>query len=228
VTTPEGRFTLEDLQQGRWRLKIGKEGFADRTVAVEVGAGDVEVPPISLDRTPGLVLVVHLADGTVPQVVTAMAYGAGPEPVWTGAAQTGLGGRTVLASLPAGSWDLTVSGPGTGPARVPVTVPGDPVPVVLQPACRLRVRVPELAADGSAGATGSGTLSALVRLNDAQGRPPWFFHGREPAFPMAGDTAEVPALPAGAWTVTVTAPDGRTWSGTAVTRPGETAELVLQ
>jgi hypothetical protein len=52
LTDADGRFTFDDLGEGTWRLSIRKEGFAEATVTVEVGSGDLELPAISLKRPP--------------------------------------------------------------------------------------------------------------------------------------------------------------------------------
>ncbi len=222
LTNADGRFLLTDLEEGEWRLRVRKEGYGDRTVPVAVGTGDVELPPIRLERTPGLVLIVHLADGGVPQGVGAVAFGDGPQPVWSGGGQVGPDGRIVLAGVPRGTWSLTVSAADGIAAGVRVTVPGEPAPVRLSPACTVRLTVPGLEA------AEAGVPSAQVRLTDAAGRPPWFLRGRNADFPMTGAALEIPNLSPGTWTVSVTAVDGRTWSGTVDARPGVTAALVLQ
>jgi hypothetical protein len=45
---------------------------------------------------------------------------------------------------------------------------------------------------------------------------------------MAGGQIELTSLPPGSWNVMVTAADGRTWQGNAVTSAGATVPLLLE
>jgi hypothetical protein len=106
-------------------------------------------------------------------------------------------------------------------ATLQATAPGGPVPVQLAPATQLALRVKEL--EGS-------KLIATVRVVGADGRVHrslgWGAGARAEREAAEGRTT-LEDLPAGSWTVTVTAPDGRTWQGAATTAPGVPAELVL-
>jgi hypothetical protein len=93
--------------------------------------------------------------------------------------------------------------------------------VQLAPASVLNLRVKEL----------EGTrLIATVRVTGADGRVHrsvgWGVGVRAEREAAEGRTT-IADLPAGTWTVTVTAPDGRNWQGSATTGPGAATELVL-
>jgi hypothetical protein len=102
-----------------------------------------------------------------------------------------------------------------------VTVPGDAGRVVLPPGGSLVVTVAELAA---------APAEARLQLRGPDGRP---YRGlgwqgdvvTEP--PVRGGRAQASNLAPGVWTATVTAADGRSWSGTVNVGPGEIAELEL-
>ncbi len=105
--------------------------------------------------------------------------------------------------------------------RVPATVPGPPVRVVLPVAGRLRVRVPALVERN--------LVARLVLLNpagqafqdlDAIGvlRQEW---------PLVGGSGTVDGLPPGPWTVKVSAPDGQAWETSVVVTPGVETDVQL-
>jgi len=50
MTGADGRFAFDDLGEGTWRLIIRKEGFAEATVSFTVGPGELELPPVALER----------------------------------------------------------------------------------------------------------------------------------------------------------------------------------
>lgn len=102
-----------------------------------------------------------------------------------------------------------------------VTAPGPPVTVPLGPAATLEITVPAL--------EGSETV-AEAELLDAAGRPfqrsGWGVTSSR--WKLMRGSGRITGLPAGTWTVRVTTPDGRTWTGTATTAPGADARLVLE
>jgi len=159
---------------------------------------------------------IRLASGVVPGSVGVALLGEDGRPVQTFVHLLGAAGRLHLASLAPGTWSVRVSAPGTAPAQLEVTVPGDPVAVVLSPAARLQVRVPELMESDAA---------AALRLFDAAGNPFWnlgptgSFQGE---WQLARGVGTVDGVPSGLWTLRVTAADGGTWqTQVTVADPGE-------
>jgi hypothetical protein len=123
-----------------------------------------------------------------------------------------------ITTAPPGQWRLLVSAPGTATAGVDVTVPGEPVRVALSPGATLVVK--------ASGLTGRGRLT----LTGADGQPFRSVSGGMVVqeWPMYSNQALVDGLPAGAWQLTVTGPDGRTWRGSATTTPGAQSEVTLE
>jgi hypothetical protein len=93
---------------------------------------------------------------------------------------------------------------------------------MLPPATALRVRVPELRETGGL---------ATVTLTDATGRPfrslAWNAQPQR-EWRMQGGEIELRSLPPGAWSVSIAASGGETWSGQQITAPGAAAELTLE
>jgi hypothetical protein len=102
------------------------------------------------------------------------------------------------------------------------TVPGEPLAVALEPAARLAVRVPSLAASD---------LVATLTLFGAGGEPYRGFDelvGLRESWPLVAGRAVVDRLPAGPWALRVTTADGRSWSATTATAPGVEVEINLE
>jgi len=158
---------------------------------------------------------VGLAGGRPPASVTvsASAPSGPPDQIFlTERLPVGEEGRVRLATLPPGSWALLVSAPGAAVTSVPAAVPGPPVSVILPPAAPLRVRVPALLRSG---------LIASLAILGRDGQP---LQAVDPAsglparaWRVAGGSALVDGVPAGVWTLRVSAADGQVWQREATT-----------
>jgi hypothetical protein len=117
-----------------------------------------------------------------------------------------------ISSVAPGSWELVLDADGWAPVSLPVTAPGDAGRVTLAAPGSLRVEVPALA---------DGKVAGTVRFTDAGGRVFRTVWGDDALseFPLQSGSREFQRIPVGAWTVTATAADGRTWSGTATVAP---------
>ena len=113
---------------------------------VDGGAPPDEVE-IRLDPTEGITVEALLASGQPPDHLQAAALDPAGKIVAGGVYPTGENGRTRLANVPAGSWQLLIVCDQSAPVAVAATVPGPALHVVLPPAGRLRVTVPALAND---------------------------------------------------------------------------------
>jgi len=94
-------------------------------------------------------------------------------------------------------------------------VPGDPVQLLLPSAARLLVHAPAL--------TATDTIASL-RVLGPGGQPLQTLGlggNLTQSWQLIAGQATVESVPAGSWTVSATAPDGRTWS-TAVATDGRT------
>jgi len=211
-TDEEGYFVLPNVTEGRYRVTVTKDGYAPWEQVMQVAAGaPLQEQRIPLSPTRGMEVAPSLASGRrPPQVTVALRDGSGRIVLFEVRAVDGAGVAR-FPTAPPGEWDLLVSAPGAALMETRVKVPGEAVPVVLPDAGRLTVRVPQLATSDAV---------ALLTLVDSAGRP---FRNLSPygtvqsQWQVVGGKAVVEGVPAGAWTLKALAPDGRTWTGTAVT-----------
>jgi protocatechuate 3,4-dioxygenase beta subunit len=217
-----GAFILTEVPEGSFRLVARKEGYSPAEIALDIRAGAAtENLRLALNATQGLTLMPTAPAG-VPSTLSVALLDATGRTVLTQSYPVADEGKARISEAPPGRWTLLVAGGASATASLEVTVPGPPVPVALPPATRLRVTVPDLA--------GSSALAKATVLG-ANGQPyRWFRFGfLGPAESTVTDgQAVLDSLPPGVWRVVVTAPDGRTWQGTATTSPGAEAAVVLR
>lgn len=228
---PDGRFEFDAFPEGTCRVEVRAEGHSPRTFEVTISGSEVDLGDVRLPAAAGLWLAPRLTTGAVPHEIYVSLYSEIPaggtgRPVVSRQVpvEDGLGR---LDEAPAGSWRLTVAATRTLPFTMPLRIPeggiAEPIPVELEPASELRLRVPELQRFG-------GEARAVVR--DLDGQP---YRGpqvpgqqTDGRWPLHRGTLLLSPLPTGVWSVEVTADDGRVWSGEIETRPGQPAELVLE
>ena len=207
-TAADGAFLFPRLTLGAYRLIVQADGYVDHEEELLVsGGGGQRVIP--LEQAPGLELRVEIAGGGRPAWVRAALIAASGELLAGQARPIDAAGRARFPRLPEGRQRLLLSGPGVAPMEVEADVPGPPLPVILRPAGRLRIRVPALVeTDEIASAT----------LLDASGRA---LRGGDGAttFQLAAGRGVVDGVPSGSWTVRVEAASGQRWVG-AVSTPG--------
>jgi len=228
TTAPDGTFRIAEISPGGYDLVASADGYRSARRPVELPpGGEVAGVDLELERSAAeLELEVRAARGGTPESVVVVVLPAGgvggqPRPVVAGRQPVGAGGRVRVDGLAPGSWDVLVGALGTATVRVRAALPGPPVAVTLPPPASLTVRVPALADTGALGE---------ARVIDAAGRPwssPDFLGRLRETFDLGRGEARLPDLPPGTWTVVVTVPDGRTWTGQATLAPGETQDLIL-
>ncbi len=211
---PEGRFDFRRVPEGRYQLLVRKDGYAADPRHIDIPEGvemrDVE---LAVRATRGIDLDVRLASGGLPAFVTVVVLDPQGGLLLRETRSVDAHGRLRLPTVPAGSWQLVVSAPGAAASTLRVAVPGEPVVVPLDPAGTLEVRVAALQTVDQV---------ARLRLLGADNRP---FRGLDPAsglidsWPLIGGRVRVEGVPAGLWTLQVTAPDGQVWSGSAASVP---------
>jgi 5-hydroxyisourate hydrolase-like protein (transthyretin family) len=218
-----GSFALHGVPAGVHRLVAEKAGYAPGTAQVEVGPEEgAERVELRLTATAGLTLTVTTAAGApVEAVRVALLDGAG-RTVAAGSYLASEGGRVRISTAPPGAWTALVAAGDLAVVEVPVVVPGPPVAVSLPPGGRVAVTVPALAA------TSARATLTLARPDGRPFRIPYWADQLRSEWPLAGGEATVGGLEPGTWNLTVTAGDGRTWSGTATVTPGGTAEVSLE
>ncbi|HET9226523.1 MAG TPA: carboxypeptidase regulatory-like domain-containing protein, partial [Thermoanaerobaculia bacterium] len=211
-TQPDGSFHILHVPPGTYRLAVSANGYAPIEQQVSVTGGQQAAVDLGLTPTNGLDIQVRLATGQVPSMIHVVARTGEGATVMAGT-YVQKSGTAELSSLPAGTWNLTVSAPGGGVALATVTAPGDPVPLTLPPVGRLHVRVPDL--------TTENRLATVKLLR--QGQEPFWTLGPggtvTQSWTMHGGNAIVEGVPAGVWSVVAEASDGRVWTGSVVT-PG--------
>ncbi|HEX6865135.1 MAG TPA: carboxypeptidase-like regulatory domain-containing protein, partial [Thermoanaerobaculia bacterium] len=219
-TDEEGYFALPAVTEGPYRMTVTKDGYSPSERQVDVHpAANLQEMKIPLDPAAGLDLDVRFASGGRPPHVSAAVLDGSGRQVLFEIRAVDPSGRARFPTVPAGSWEVLVSAPGAALASVSARVPGAPVPVVLRNAGRLTVRIPALAgSDQVATLTLTGEGGAFRALSPyGTVRTQWT---------VEGGKAIVEGVPAGTWSLSVTAPDGKSWSGTATTA-GADQEVVL-
>lgn len=224
----DGRFVLPAVEEGAWRLIFRAEGRGAHVEEIQVSGAEMDLGTLVLEAGAQVVIEPRSVTGEVPgKVILTLFDSESPVPVIWQDRPVDPDGRARFQGLPSGSWRVFVTTEDSLP--VPLTleiVEGGsprPVPVVFEPRTELRVDIPELmGAEGVARAT----------LRDAGGTL-FDFHGLAPSmarggWPVIDGQLMIPVLPAGSWTVEVTAEDGRVWTGTATTRPGDLVVLRLE
>ncbi|MES1243960.1 MAG: carboxypeptidase regulatory-like domain-containing protein [Acidobacteriota bacterium] len=216
-----GAFRLLDVAEGAWKVRVTQEGYAPAEQEIQVEGAPVEGLELALQATEGVTLEVFLPNGQSPaQVRSAVLDGSG-RVVSTGSHAVRENGRVRISSVAPGAWELVLEADGWAPVSLQVTAPGDAGRVVLATPGNLRVEVPALA-DGKVGAT--------VRFTDGAGRVFHAVWGSEAQsdFTLQNGAREFQRIPVGSWNVTVTAADGRKWTGAATVAPGGKAVAKLE
>lgn len=220
-TDSRGMFQLRGVSEGTWRLRALASGYAPDEATVEVADAPVEGVEIALRATEGLTLEVFLPSGRPPQRVRTALLDAAGRVVSTDALAVAEDGRVRMSSIGPGTWELVLEADGAAPLSLSVTAPGNAGRVVLPQAGGLEVRVPALASDPA---------PARLRLTDAAGRPfraPWAGQAQGEVV-LSHGAGTLQRVAVGTWKLTVTAGDGRTWSGTATVVPGRVEQVTLE
>jgi hypothetical protein len=221
TTDSRGAFLLRDVPPGTWKVRALKADFAPAEEEVRVPAeAPVDGVELSLKATEGLTLRVLLPSGQPPAAVRAAVLDSSGRAVSSAVYSPGEDGKVRIPGVVPGAWELLLDADGAAPLSVQVTAPGDAGRVVLPPPAGLELTVPALAAAPE---------SARVRLNDAAGRLFRTLLGGQPfsEIGLNAGSARVERIAPGPWRLTVTAADGRVWTGTAFLTPGGIARVTL-
>ena len=221
ITDSKGEFRLPEVADGDWKLAASREGYSPAEKAVRVEDADPGVE-IALTPTEGLILEVVLPSGQAPERIHAAVLDPAGNAVASGFYPVGENGRVRLPNVPPGSWQLLVDADQAAPVIVAAAVPGPVVRAALPPAGTLRVRAPALSQDDALiklTLTGPGGVPYRAFEWNDRVTTEWDFARGQRLFTR---------IPAGAWKVTATAADGRSWTGTAAVTAGGTAEVVLE
>ncbi len=217
-----GQFRLADVAEGSWKVRAVLAGYAPKEVEVQVSEDSpVEDLEIALEATEGITVDILLPSGGSPDHARIQILDAAGRVVTDSSYNIGENGRVRISSVAPGAWELLVDVSPWAIAAMPVVAPGHAGRVVLSRAGTLEVTVPDT----------SPAEALTLRLTDASGRPfraPWMGGTSEIPMGPGPGTYTFQRLPPGAWTLTATAPDGRTWKGSATITPGGTAQATLK
>lgn len=222
-TDESGAFLLPRVPPGRYRLRGRAEGYVAGEEGIDVPAQEeLSGLRLALTPTPGLEVVARLASGRIPPVVHFRAVSTAGAQEIAGSKVPDAKGRLRLPTPSQGSWRLLIGAPGCGTVEVAAQAPGPPVSVMLQPAARLAVQVPELA---------TADVRAEVAVLDPDGSPvPILGPGGalRQTWPMVGGKTTIEDLPAGTWILDAIAGDGRRWSTTVVAAGAASVPVILE
>ncbi|HEX6861879.1 MAG TPA: carboxypeptidase-like regulatory domain-containing protein, partial [Thermoanaerobaculia bacterium] len=222
TTDSRGVFRLRDVAEGSWKVRAVQAGYAPEEADIQVDSSrPVDGLELALQATEGIVLEVLLPSGQAPDVVHTAVFDAADRVVSRGSYSAGEDGRVRIESVAPGTWDLFLDADGTAAVVVPVTAPGNGGRVILPRGGGLNLKVPGLA---------EARVGAKVKLTDAGGKPyrvPWGGQVMKD-FDLHGGARRFEELPPGQWNLSVSATDGRTWTGSATVVPGGTAEVTLE
>lgn len=208
----DGSFAIHRIPPRRFRLETRAAGHAPAEQEIQLTAGQsLDGVEIRLDPVPGAKLEVRLAGGAVPPLVHLQIRRPAGEVLLAESRPTDPSGLLELPMLPPGTWEYRLRADGTALAAGMLLVPSEPQTVTLQPAGRLFVRVEPLVISETHG---------TLRLSGLDGQP---FRtlalggSLEESWVLVDGKALLDGVPAGTWTVQVTAADGQAWTGTVTT-----------
>ena len=201
-----GGFVLDGVSAGAYRLTATLDGWGTASVDFVVEDQDIDGLELTMERAARLSVYVVRANGSLPTRVGVTVVDDRDQMLLQQTRTLAEEGRLDFHDLPDGTWTLLVAESGSPTARHPITVPGDPVTVVLPTGGGLRLYVPELEQSGAA---------ARVQLRYPDGRP-YRAAGLEGTFGRSFSVvidgrSQVNAIPVGTWTVVVESMDGE-WS----------------
>ena len=217
-----GRFVLDRVSEGAYRLHAGKDGYASAAKSIQVeGPLGLEGVDLLLEPSEGLVLLVRVFTGAAPAQLFAAVLGPDERPSGVERAVPDAEGRIRLRTVPPGTSGLLVAAPGTAAIRIQGRSPGPPLTVDLPPEARLEVNVPDL---------GSSTIQATLTLSGLDGRPvQTLISGRvESEWRLQSGRVTVRGLPAGRWVLAVRTIDGRSRTSMVTTLPGALQSVTVE
>jgi hypothetical protein len=205
IADAHGRFTVDDLIPGRYRVEAAQPGFeALRTDELTLAPGERrDLGALALRD--GFPVAGRVLDETGAPIEGARVTAAGADPAASALTTATDGAGAFSIALPAGSYRLTATAPGHGPARAQVTVEAGtaPAPTELR-LPRAEAVLEGMARDSDGRPLGRARLQAWPRAPSAVGPMDT---------PLGSTTADVgghfriPDLPAGELRIEVQHPD---------------------
>ncbi|MCI0612642.1 carboxypeptidase regulatory-like domain-containing protein [bacterium] len=225
TTDSTGRFVIKNMNSGSWMLTAKKEGYASQNQPITIEENqEISGIELLLQPTAGVTLEIRNSFGVFMESITIAVLNPAGQILSVANYSSQGNGRFRISTIPSGTWELMLSDSNSAQTSVMVNVPQqEPVKINLQPAAKLRVRVPALSADQSI---------AKMTLTGSDGRPyrslrSWTGSIFTEIDVYSGE-AIMEMLPAGTWNISVIAPDGRRWQKAVTTSAGTITEAVLE
>jgi hypothetical protein len=194
----KGSFSFHELADGTFQVRAEAPGYSPGEARASVSMGQGQDVSIALQPEQHLTLIVHEADGSVPDqlFLTAMRNGQVSDTIWV---RCDPEGRAVITTLAPGTYTLSV-GSFRGAAIIRAAVPGPDTGVQLSPTGTLVIAAPPGPGSWRVRLVTTGGLVVPTRSWQGTSRGEWSEIG------SAG--LRLPLLPAAIYVVQAVGPDG--------------------
>ncbi len=225
TTDSTGRFVIKNLQSGSWMLTAKKEGYASQNQPITIEENqEISGIELLLQPTGGVTLEIRNSFGVFMESITIAVLNSAGQILSVGNYSSQGNGKFRISTIPSGTWELILSDYNSAQTSVILTVPQqEPAKITLQPAAKLKVKVPALSGDQSI---------AKMRITGSDGR---IYRSLRSwmgtiftEFDVSSGEATMDMLPAGSWNISVVAPDGRQWQKSVTTSAGVTTDAILE
>lgn len=225
TTDSTGRFVIKNMNSGSWMLTAKKDGYASQNQPITIEENqEISGIELLLQPTGGVTLEIRNSFGVFMESITIAVLNPAGQILSVANYSSQGNGKFRISTIPSGAWELMLSDYNSAQTSVMVTVPQqEPAKITLQPAAKLKVKVPALSGDQTiAKMTLSGSDGRLYRsLRSWTGT---IFT----EFDVSSGEASIDMLPAENWNISVVAPDGRQWRKSVTTSAGVTTEAILE
>lgn len=225
TTDSTGHFVIKNTNSGSWLLTAKKEGYASQNQPITIEENrELSGIELMLQPTGGVTLEIRNSFGVFMETINIGVLNSAGQILSVGSYSSQGNGKFRISTIPSGTWELILYDYNSAQTSVMITVPQqEPVKITLQPAAKLRVKVPALSADQSI---------AKMTLTSSDGRPYRSLSSWSGTvfteFDVSSGEAQMDTLAAGTWNISVVAPDGRQWQKTVTTTAGTITEAVLE
>jgi uncharacterized GH25 family protein len=225
TTDSTGHFVIKNLNSGSWMLTAKKEGYASQNQPVTIEENqELSGIELLLQPTGGVTLEIRNSFGVFMEAITIGVLNSAGQILSVGSYSSQGNGKFRISTIPSGTWELILSDYNSAQSSVMVTVPQqEPMKINLQPAAKLKVKIPALSQDQSI---------AKMTLTGSDGRAYRSLRSWPGSivteFDVNSGEAFVDMLPAGTWNISVVATDGRKWQKAVTTTAGTISEAILE
>jgi hypothetical protein len=222
TTDTEGRFAVEGLAAGAWRVKASLPGYAVAQTNISLTDGEsLDDLALSLDATEGLLLRVLDPMGRPVNAARVAVLDPAGRSITSSYVDASENGTLFIESVPAGTWEVIVQAGGAALGRGNASAPGPANTLQLARSCSLQVTVADLVE-----APAPAELTLIDGAGNAHRTLSWGGQVNS-TFSLSAGRASFDNVPPGSWTLTVVANDGRTWQAQAQTTPELPAKVTM-